>query len=337
MSFPDWYLEKYVDGAEIHVYMTGSLHDFAKNLHIVADQLQSHLNKHSVEELLNPKTTPIKFSRPIKFENKGEARFRLIEKSISAISAAIDVAYRELEEVESDEDAFNEKFKRLRDLQEIETGIISRNFERQNSFSKENWDKLQAEVADLFEKYDIKKVSESPFTRLDRVVCKETQGVGLHATDKGVVLGNVGPNEFMQHEDPREPKVRVVWDGKKLTDPKDGEEFLDCLTSTHTAPHALELADPASSDPLYLLQALLYDSHEFELELDIPKNENGPWFLDIFNEERKLTVEYRPGAGFLFCTCGDPGYGPHADTVIDSVETAYHKTCELLNSDITKQ
>lgn len=182
---------------------------------------------------------------------------------------------------------------------------------------------------------------KSPFNRLDRVVCKTTQGVSVACKDKGVVLSNVALEDLMEHEDPTKPKVRVVWDAKKYEN--DGGE---CVRSTHTCPKALELADPAPGDPIFLLQAMLYDKYypEVDTEMDgTADQEDGIWFLDITSSSEdkdcSFPVGFHPEQGFSFCTCGDPGYGQHSDEIIKSVPNAFKRTVELIEQGhkLTKQ
>lgn len=336
MELPDFYLKRYITGAELHVHLTGSLKDFAKNLRVIADNLQQALDKHTVEELLNPKTTPLKFSRPTEFDNNGEGRIRLIETWKTGHDAAITKLYDELSEIEDDK-LFKKKNDQLLRLQQLEADIFSRNAARQDTFSKENWEKLHAETQAILEKYGLKEAT-SPFSRLDRVVCKEYQSVTLFMGDRGVVLGNTSPEDLMEHEDPNEPKVHVVWDGKKMQE-KDGKEYLDCIGSTHTSPKDLELADPMPGDPIFLLQAMLYDKYypEVDTEMDgTADQEKGIWFLDITSHSTEkdcgFPVGFHPGQGFSFCTCGDPGYGQHSDEIIESVEDAFKRTVELIET-----
>jgi len=337
MELPDFYLKKFVAGAELHIHLTGNLKDFATNLHTMADKLQHELDSHSVAELLDPRTTSLKFSRPIEFDNDGEGRIRLIETWETGFDVAITTLYKELEECAENDTLFKEKTDQLRKLQQLEADRFSRNRKKADKFDKESHEKLMKEVEAILKEAKIEREAASPFKRLDRVVCKEHQGVELYMGDKGVVLCNVSPENLMEHEDPNEPKVDVVWDAKRRTE-RDGETYMDCIGNTHTSPKALELADPMPGDPIFLLQALIHDKYYPEIDTEIDGDagqEKGVWFLDITSEGAeelncKFSVGYDLKRNFSFCTCGDPGYGPHSDENIEAVEAAFKKTAQLI-------
>ena len=77
-----------------------------------------------------------------------------------------------------------------------------------------------------------------------------------------------------------------------------------------TSPKALELADPAPSDPIFLLQAMLYDKYypEVDTEMDGSADQEegisplGMWFLDISSHSTEkdcnFPVGFHPGQGF---------------------------------------
>lgn len=144
--------------------------------------------------------------------------------------------------------------------------------------------------------------------RLDRVICNVTQGVFLYTGDRGTVLNpKVAPEDLMRHEDPNEPKAHVLWDAKWMRNPKTGELVKDCLSSTHTNPDALRLAPSRPEDPLFQLEALLYDRFYPEVDTDITEaDEHGVWHMLVSdgNNGFSFPVEFDPNRpkGFVLTT-----------------------------------